>query len=180
MMKKNIIKGQAISSQKLALAKEFRRNSTLAEKILRQSLRAERLGDWHFRRQQILFGYIVDFYCHAASLIVEVDGEIHESQRIADQEREAILIEKGFQILRFRNLEIELDLNAVLTKILEACNQTLPIIPSPLSAQASVQKGGPSPLPAQVSDPTPLPAQRTDPSPLPLQGRGRGRGPKGT
>ncbi len=98
-------------------------------------MRTNKLGGWHFRRQQILFGYIVDFYCHAASLIIEVDGEIHESQRPADLEREAILKEKGFQILRFRNLEIENNLNAVLSKILEACNQSLPIIPTPLPVQ---------------------------------------------
>ncbi len=135
MVQKNIIRGQSISKEKFALAKEFRRNMTEAEKTLWQSVRANKLGGWHFRRQQILFGYIVDFYCHAASLVIEVDGEIHESQRAADQEREAILKEKGFQILRFRNLEINNNLNAVLFKVLEACNQSLPIIPTPLPVQ---------------------------------------------
>lgn len=96
MVQKNIIRGQAISRKKFALAKEFRRNMTEAEKILYQSVRTNKLGGWHFRRQQILFGYIVDFYCHAASLIIEVDEEIHESQRPADLEREAIL-KKGFK-----------------------------------------------------------------------------------
>ncbi len=135
MVQKNIVRGQAISKEKFALAKEFRRNMTRAEKILWQSLRTNKLGGWHFRRQQILFGYIVDFYCHAASLVIEVDGEIHESQQAADQEREAILKEKGFQILRFRNLEIENNLNTVLSNILEACNQSLPVIPTPLPVQ---------------------------------------------
>jgi very-short-patch-repair endonuclease len=156
MMPKNIIKGQAISREKLALAKEFRHTSTAAEKILWQSLRTEGLGGWHFRRQQILFGYIVDFYCHAASLIIEVDGEIHDHQQAADQKRGSILQEKGFQILRFRNLEIENNLNAVLSKILEACNQSLPIIPSP------------------------LPLQGYSPRSVAERERGRGRGPKGT
>ncbi len=125
MAQRNIIRGQAISKDKFALAKEFRRNMTSAERILWQNLRTNKLGGWHFRRQQILFGYIVDFYCHAASLIIEVDGEIHESQRAADQERDAILTDRGFKTLRFRNEEIENDLNAVLSKILAACNQTL-------------------------------------------------------
>ena len=70
-------------------------------------------------------GYIVDFYCHAAALIIEADGDIHESQRVADRERDDILICKGFKILRFRNQEIEENLNNVLSKILSAC-QALP------------------------------------------------------
>jgi very-short-patch-repair endonuclease len=76
-------------------------------------------------RQQILSGYIADFYCHAASLIVEVDGEIHESQRAADRERDTILTEKGFAVLRFKNDEIESRLPTILAKILAACNHTL-------------------------------------------------------
>ncbi len=91
MAQKNIIRGQVISKEKYALAKEFRRNITKAEKILWKNVRTNKLGGWHFRRQQILFGFIADFYCHAASLVIEVDGEIHESQRAEDQEREAIL-----------------------------------------------------------------------------------------
>jgi very-short-patch-repair endonuclease len=121
MVQKNIIRGQVISKEKFALAKEFRRDGTTTEKILWQCLRADKLDGWHFRRQQILFGYIVDFYCHAASLIIEVDGGIHVRQIAADQEREAILKEKGFRILRFTNSEIENDLTLVLSKILEAC-----------------------------------------------------------
>ena len=143
MVQKNIIRGQAISQEKFALAKEFRRNMTEAEKILWQRVRANRLNGWHFRRQQILFGYIVDFYCHAASLVIEVDGEIHESQQAEDREREIILKEKGFQILRFRNLEIEDNLNLVLSKILEACNQSLPVISTPLPLQGRGRGRGP-------------------------------------
>jgi len=130
MAQRNIIRGQAISKDKFALAKEFCRNMTSAERILWQNLRINKLGGWHFRRQQILFGYIVDFYCHATSLIIEVDGEIHESQRAADQERDAALTERGFKILRFRNKEIENDLNSVLSTILATCNQTSPNHPN--------------------------------------------------
>ena len=130
MAQKNIIRGQAISKEKLALAKEFRRNMTEAEKTLWQNVRANKLGGWHFRRQQILFGYIVDFYCHAASLVVEVDGEIHKSQQEADRERDTNLTDKGFKVLRFGNHEIKSHLPAVLEKILAACNQALPIYPN--------------------------------------------------
>ena len=50
---------------------------TPAEKILWQELRANKLGV-HFRRQQAIAGFIVDFYCHKAGLVVEVDGDIHD------------------------------------------------------------------------------------------------------
>ncbi len=124
MPQKFIVRGQKITPEKMARAKELRHNLTKAENVLWQQLRANRLGGLHFRRQQILLGYIVDFYCHAASLIIEVDGDIHENQRTADQKRDVILEGKGFRILRFRNQEIEHDLNAVLSRIMAACKQT--------------------------------------------------------
>lgn len=123
MQQKFIVRGQKVTADKVARAKELRRDMTAAEDALWQHLRANRLGGWHFRRQQILYGYIVDFYCHAASLVIEVDGDIHENQIDADREREAILEEKGFKILRFHNQEIEKDLKSVLTKILATCAQ---------------------------------------------------------
>lgn len=110
---------------------------TQAESILWQNLRGNRLGGWHFRRQQILYGFIVDFYCHAASLVVEVDGEIHESQRRADKERDAALAERGFTILRFSNHEVESALASVLNKISSVCNQNLtnPLLSPPLAGE---------------------------------------------
>ena len=125
MQPKFVVRGQKVTPEKVAKAKGMRHNMTAAEKILWQNLRANRLGGWHFRRQQILYGYIVDFYCHATSLIIEIDGEIHEEQGDADKEREAALQSKGFRVIRFHNREIEHDLDNVLHKILAACNQAL-------------------------------------------------------
>jgi very-short-patch-repair endonuclease len=53
---------------------------TPAEKILWQELRVNKLGV-HFRRQQVIAGFIVDFYCHKAALVIEVDGDIHDLQQ---------------------------------------------------------------------------------------------------
>ena len=60
-----------------------RRDLTLAEKILWQELRGNKLGV-HFRRQQVIAGFIVDFYCHMAALVLEVDGDIHDLQQEED------------------------------------------------------------------------------------------------
>ncbi|MHB8778456.1 MAG: endonuclease domain-containing protein [Anaerolineales bacterium] len=56
---------------------ESRRDMTPAEKILWQELRANKLGV-HFRRQQVITGFIVDFYCHKAGLVIELDGVFYE------------------------------------------------------------------------------------------------------
>ena len=58
-------------------AHQFRREITPSEAALWQALRANRLGGLHFRRQQIIDGFIADFYCHAAGLVVELDGSVH-------------------------------------------------------------------------------------------------------
>ena len=63
---------------------------TPAEKILWNELRANKLGV-HFRRHQIIQGFIVDFYCHKAALVIEVDGDIHDLQQEEDARRERAL-----------------------------------------------------------------------------------------
>ena len=122
MPKRNIVRGQSVSAEKIAKAKELRRNMTNAEKILWQQVRASKLG-WHFRRQQIIHGFIVDFYCHQKSLIIEVDGEIHQHQIEEDRQRENALKEYGFKIIRFQNHEVERNLPQVLAKIRQFCSE---------------------------------------------------------
>ncbi|MFN8386191.1 MAG: endonuclease domain-containing protein [Anaerolineales bacterium] len=73
-----------------------------------------------FRRQQVIAGFIVDFYCHKAALVVEVDGDIHDLQKEEDERREkAALTEMGLRIVRFGNDEVMRELSAVVGKIKE-------------------------------------------------------------
>lgn len=118
MSVKNIIPGQRVTKEKLQRARELRHEMTPAEKILWQELRANKLGV-HFRRQQIISGFIVDFYCHKASLVIEVDGDIHDLQQEEDARREKVLHEIGLRIARFRNEEVIRDLSMVIGKIKE-------------------------------------------------------------
>jgi very-short-patch-repair endonuclease len=94
---------------------------TPAECKLWNQLRTSRLEGFHFRRQQIIDGYIVDFYCHAANLVVEVDGRIHLEQKAHDHERDAHLRARGLTVLRFFNSDVERDIDTVLEVILQAC-----------------------------------------------------------
>jgi len=88
MPPKNVVIGQKIYPQKALRARELRQSMTEAEKLLWQHLRVNRLNGWHFRRQQLIAGFIVDFYCHAAGLVVEVDGSVHDNQIDIDLERD--------------------------------------------------------------------------------------------
>ncbi len=59
-------------------------------------LRTNKLGV-HFRRHQVIAGFIVDFYCHKAGLVIEVDGDIHDLQQEEDARREKVLSEMGLR-----------------------------------------------------------------------------------
>lgn len=119
---KDINPGQKVTKEKQERAKELRRNMTPAEKILWHELRANKLGV-HFRRQQIIAGFIVDFYCHKAGLVIEVDGDIHDLQKEEDERREKVLSALRLRIVRFRNDEVVRDLSAVVGKIKEVISE---------------------------------------------------------
>ena len=84
MKPRNIIIGQKVLPDKIKRAKELWRDMTPAENILWEHLRAKRFNNLKLRRQQIIAGFIVDFYCHSLGLIIEVDGEIHDRQQEYD------------------------------------------------------------------------------------------------
>lgn len=114
---RNIIVGQAVDPDKLAFAKRLRREMTPEERILWGVLRANRFHGLRFRRQQVIDGYIVDFYCHALRLIVEVDGDVHARQQEYDTERDAALASRGMTIMRVSNGEVVNDVSHVLRRI---------------------------------------------------------------
>jgi very-short-patch-repair endonuclease len=94
---------------------------TPAELVLWGKLRNRQLKGLKFRRQHPIGRLIVDFYCPAYRLVVEVDGGIHEKQLAEDQERDQWLTEPGYQVIRVTNKEVERDLETVLQRITELC-----------------------------------------------------------
>jgi very-short-patch-repair endonuclease len=96
---------------------------THAESLLWQELRTNRLGGLHFRRQQVIQGYIADFYCHAAALVI--DGPVHDTQREWDADRERALTELGLHVVRFTNDEVTNDLALVLRRIMTEAQQRM-------------------------------------------------------
>jgi len=123
MPARNIIVGQKVDQVKVQRAKELRRQMTREERILWQQLRTNRLQGFHFRRQQVIAGFITDFYCHAAGLVVEMDGGIHQQLAEYDAERDRVLAARDLRILRIRNIEILENLAGVLARIAAACRE---------------------------------------------------------
>ena len=121
MPPKHIITGQKISPKMQRSAEQMRRAMTPAEQKLWQRLRAGRLESFHFRRQQVIDNYIVDFYCHRAALVVELDGSGHLDQATYDKARDAHLTGQGLRVLRFFNSAVDRDIENVLGVILAAC-----------------------------------------------------------
>jgi very-short-patch-repair endonuclease len=102
-------------------ARELRREMTPAEKILWAQLRNRDLAGFKFRRQHPLERFIVDFYCAACRLIVEIDGDIHDLQQERDAVRTEALEAQGYRIIRFRNEQVLNHLETVLAAIKTAC-----------------------------------------------------------
>jgi very-short-patch-repair endonuclease len=88
---------------------------TDAERALWQMLRGRRLCGARFRRQQPIGPYIVDFYCSAAKLVIELDGSQHgaDASTVYDESRTRYLESVGFQVLRIWNSEFFEDREAV-------------------------------------------------------------------
>jgi very-short-patch-repair endonuclease len=115
-----IVKGQFVKHAKAERARELRKTPTAAESQLWSHVRGSRLG-YRFRREQIIDGFIVDFYCHAARLVVEVDGEIHEGQVADDAARDRALALRGLLTIRFSNDAVLNDTQTVIAAIRNAC-----------------------------------------------------------
>ena len=107
-------------------AKELRWHMTPAEKALWERLKDKRLQGLKFRRQHPLHHFILDFYCHAHRLVVEVDGGVHQEQQVYDEARTEWLAQHGFMVIRFSNEEILGHLEGVLQQIVEACQARPP------------------------------------------------------
>jgi very-short-patch-repair endonuclease len=105
----------------LALANTLRKGMTEAEVILWSRIRRRQLLGCKFRRQHPVHQFIADFYCHQKKLVIEVDGGYHEdpTQAERDEQRTYELEKLGIRVLRFRNEEIEKELDKVVEKIKE-------------------------------------------------------------
>ena len=105
-------------------AREFRRSPWLPEGLLWQALR-KRPDALKFRRQHPIGPYIADFYCTAARLIIEIDGQSHGmgDRPQHDERRDEWLREQGLSVIRFSGAEVMSNLGSVVTGIVTACRK---------------------------------------------------------
>ena len=123
-----ITRNQFVTREKLELARDLRRKMTPQEKILWHVLRRDAFRKIHFRRQQVVAGYIIDFYCASAKLAVEIDGGSHLGRTEHDKTRDRALLEMGIRTLRVSNNDVDRDLDEVLKSI---AKYTSPLTPLP-------------------------------------------------
>jgi very-short-patch-repair endonuclease len=121
-----VVQGQHVQSDKLAVAKRLRREMTGPERTLWRLLRRNAVDGFHFRRQQVIEGYIVDFYCDVAKLAIELDGTVHRDQGEYDESRDSAISRRRVRVLRISN-EVMLDSEVVVEYIREAlCTSSKP------------------------------------------------------
>ena len=128
--------GPTASAEKMKrYARELRANQTDAETLMWHLLRNRQVVEAKFRRQHPMAGYLLDFYCPAAHLAIELDGSQHLEQAAYDQERAAKLEAEGVKTLRFWNNEVLQETESVLEAIYQALEEALrPSPPAPLPA----------------------------------------------
>jgi very-short-patch-repair endonuclease len=107
------------------LAREKRIQPTPSEDRLWAGLRNRQLNGLKFRRQHAIERFIVDFYCSDLGLVVEVDGEIHDYIQEEDALRQEALEALGFTVMRFKNAQVNNDLNSVLETISSSAERIL-------------------------------------------------------
>jgi very-short-patch-repair endonuclease len=133
---------QKINGDKLEIAHKLRKMPTPSEKKLWAHLRDNKIKGIKFRRQQVIEGFIVDFFCHQAKLVVEVDGGIHENdgQKIYDEHRRCVFKARGLLEIRLGNDEIMNNIKNVINAIEQTVNNRI-FVEKTLSDRRGVANG---------------------------------------
>jgi very-short-patch-repair endonuclease len=116
-----------VSRSQRARAKQLRQTMTRAETLLWRYLKAHRLKGLSFRRQASMGAYIVDFVCHSARFVVEVDGASHDfdSRQRRDHIRDTWLANRGYLVIWFSDEDVLRTLGGVVDRIEEIAQARL-------------------------------------------------------
>jgi len=103
--------------------KEFsrylRNNSTLSEILLWNKIKNRALNGYLFNRQKPLDHYIVDFYCQALKLVIEIDGSSHNHSEayLSDMKRQNALEKLDLKFIRFHDIDVKRNMDNVIRTI---------------------------------------------------------------
>ena len=114
--------------QRYALARQLRRHSTPAERYAWSLLRNRGVLGLKFRRQHVVHGFVVDFCCLAERIVLELEGDAHDSptSQNYDRARAELLAAAGYRVIRVRNNDVTRE---HLTTVLRAALRNRPIVP---------------------------------------------------
>ncbi|WP_265822219.1 endonuclease domain-containing protein [Geovibrio ferrireducens] len=106
-----------------SFSRALRKNMTDAELLIWSKIRRKQIKGLQFYRQKVIENYILDFYCPASKLVIEIDGGQHFSEEAIhkDNERDRFLLRHGFKVLRFSNTEVLTNIDGVVQAIYEHC-----------------------------------------------------------
>ena len=102
---------------KKIFARQLRREQTKAEKIVWELIRKRKFRGLKFRRQHVIEGFVLDFYCPEIKLGIEVDGSVHMKRRDYDKLRQEVIESEGIRIVRINNRELLDRKRSVLEKL---------------------------------------------------------------
>ena len=103
--------------------KALRNNMTPAEALLWRSLRGSRAGGWKWRRQQGIGPFVLDFYCPALRLCIELDGSAHDYTYEYDNQRTDYLNAQDIRVVRFTNDQVFNSYDGVVAEIIRICSE---------------------------------------------------------
>jgi very-short-patch-repair endonuclease len=107
------------------LAREKRHDPTPTEAIIWKQLRQQQSHRFRFRRQHPIGQFMVDFYCSAAKVAIEIDGEIHQYTQDEDMIRQEYIESTGVVVVRFTTKQVLKQPILVVQQIIEVCQQRM-------------------------------------------------------
>ena len=113
-IKRNFVLNLPYNASLKSRAKALRKAGNFSEVVFWKEVRNKSFWNIDFDRQRIIGNYIVDFYVKALGLVVEIDGEIHDSQEEYDEKREMFLKELGLKVFRISTTKMLFDTENVM------------------------------------------------------------------
>ena len=101
----SVVRNHKTNPKKLELARHFRKNPTESEDAVWQMLRNRQIKNLKWRRQQVIAGFIADFYCAELNVVLEIDGSVHDNEEVKeyDEFRTSVFASRGIRVFRLKN-----------------------------------------------------------------------------
>ena len=116
-IKRNFVENLPYNSKLKSRARALRKAGNYSEVVFWQQVHKNKFHSIDFDRQRIIGNFIVDFYVKTLGLVIEIDGESHNSKENYDEKREKYLESLGLKIFKTTNLRVLHDLDNVMKEL---------------------------------------------------------------